>query len=532
MEVYQDSNGLWHADGVPLIETGVSYPAETGPITFTQEMIEDIFLGITQDPAILNPRIKLGHGSGYNKALVGDAEQAFGRVENIQLENNNQRIIGDYIAPEWLAKVLPYAYPSRSIEGNHDVVTSTGRQYTFVMTSVSLLGVRWPGCEVLEDLPLWYGDEIPAGVEMDDSISAAAIQSGSVTRMKLPTVRAAVDTSQIRRKFYATAMSGDLDVEEGVDTYWWYIRGEKYDNKDGMYLIADDEAEGLLYKIPVNVKKNEVSFGTPVEVVEEFPEKTAAARAAVVAGIASAERARGLEFAVHASRADTCPEGTTTQEGASTMDDATRKSWAVKLGLSEDASETDVTSKIEKLVADETSGQQGAADLAPAADAHGTTGPSPEPSRREDAPTASGPVVTPPKVEEKKDEPDTEAGYVRIDRDTFDRLKAGSEAGLAVAEGNRKGEIERLVDDAVAVGKIFPARRDHWKTALATDFEGNKDQLSKLAEGLVPVKERGSAGSSAEGVEAGGQGLPDAWFPEIAASRNRQSGPVVNAREG
>lgn len=538
MKVYQDKHGLWHCDGVPLVETGVEYPAETGPVTFTQEMIEDIFLGITQDPAILSPRIKLGHGSGYNKTLIGDAEQAFGRVENIRMENNNQVITGDYIVPEWLAKVLPYAYPSRSIEGNHDVKTVTGRQYTFVMTGVALLGVRWPGCEVLEDLPIWYGSELPDDVELDDSV-AAAIEDGSVTAMKLGSgVRAAVDTSQIRRKFYAAAMGGELDVEDGVDTYWWYIRGEKYDNTDGMYLIADDEQEGTLYKIPVKVKKHEVSFGAPVEVVEEFPEKTAAARAAVVAGIASAERARGLEFAVHASRAETCPEDPSTQEGASTMDDATRKGLAVRLGLSEDASEADINAEIDKLK-DDPSGQTGRSDLAPAADKHGTTGPSPEKGNAGGAPTAAGPPALSPDSDAdvgkdtSTDEADTSA-TVTIDRDTFNRMKAGTDAALAREETERNRDIDSLVSDAVQAGKIYPARRQHWVTSLKADFEGGKEQLSKLAEGLVPVKERGSAGSNAEGgVAAGaGEGLPGEWFPEIRAGQSRQKTPVTTAREG
>lgn len=529
MRVYQDENGLWHCDDVPLIETGVEYPAETGPITFTQDMIEDIYLGVTQDPAILEPRIKLGHGSGYNKALVGDAEQAFGRVGNLRLDNNNQRIVGDYVAPEWLAKILPYAYPSRSIEGNHDVLTTTGRQYTFVMTSVALLGVRWPGCEVLEDLPIWYGSEIPDDVELDDEI-AASIQDGSVTNMKLgSSVKAAVDTSQIRRKFYAAAMGGELDVEDGVDTYWWYIRGEKYDNKDGMYLIVDDEAEGRLYKVPVSAKKHDVTFGAPIEVVEEYPEKTAAARAAVVAGIASAERARGLEFAVHASRADTCPEDPSTQEGASTMDDATRKGLAVKLGLSEDASEADIDAKIEELKNDP-SGQVGRSDLAPAADGYGTTGPSPEKSDAGGAPTQAGP----PAIAPEPDKDDEDSKFVRVDRDTFDRLKAGSDAALAREETERNREIEQLVGDAVSVGKIYPARRQHWVESLKADFAGGKEQLSRLAEGLVPVKERGTAGSNGEGAVAAGaagEGLPQSWFPSLRAGTGPKT-PVTNAREG
>jgi hypothetical protein len=77
-----------------------------------------------------------------------------------------QTIYGDYTGlPEWLAKVMAIAYPNRSIEGNFDVETVTGSHYELVITAVSLLGVYWPGCQVLEDLPLWYGSSIPDGVE-------------------------------------------------------------------------------------------------------------------------------------------------------------------------------------------------------------------------------------------------------------------------------------------------------------------------------------------------------------------------------
>src|SRR4051812_47819519 len=144
VQVYQGLDGLWHIDNVEIISTGVEYPLSTGPTTFTEEDLSDA-VAATQDPAIVSPRIKLGHASGYNEALVGDAEPAFGRVEDLRLGNNDQSIYGNYVGtPEWLTAVLGVAYPSRSIEGSFDVTTATGKTYKLVISAVSLLGIYWP----------------------------------------------------------------------------------------------------------------------------------------------------------------------------------------------------------------------------------------------------------------------------------------------------------------------------------------------------------------------------------------------------
>src|SRR6476659_3064498 len=113
MKPYKDSDGLWRIDRVPIISTGIEYMLASGPHTFIESELVDAVAAI-DDPAIVSPRLKLGHSSDYNAALIGDAEQAFGRVENLELGDNNQTIYGDYVGmPEWLASVLPVAYPNR-----------------------------------------------------------------------------------------------------------------------------------------------------------------------------------------------------------------------------------------------------------------------------------------------------------------------------------------------------------------------------------------------------------------------------------
>lgn len=346
-------------------------------------------------------------------------------------------------------------------------------------------------------------------------------------------VIAAVDTAQVRRKFYkeyATAGNG-----RGA----WWVRAERYSKSDGLHLIVDDEESGEIWKVAVKVKNNDdIEFGEPVLVTVEYPEKAAAARAAVVAGMAAEARERGEQVVTYASRADSSPEESTTQEGA-TMDEKTRLALVAKLGLPEDASEEQIDKRLRDnaLAADETSGQQGSADTAPAADEHGTTGPSPE-TPAPGAETGSGPnVAVPPDPTEEegkdKDKDDAEASIVKIDKGTYDRLIRGATLAETHEQQSRSQRIEATLDEAMAVGKFPPASRKAWKGHLERDFDGAKASLDALQPGLIPLEARGGAGNTADGSTLAGDtgGLPAEWFPELAQMKKQQTGPVIHAKE-
>src|SRR5499427_5520966 len=258
---YTSDDGLWRLDNVPICSTGIEYKLSTGPHTFTESELADAVQAASgADVAINAPRIKLGHKSKANELFLGEDEPAFGRVEGMQLSENKQTIIGSYVGtPEWLAKVLPVAYPSRSVDAQLGVSTATGKKYEMVITDVSLLGIAWPGCSVLEDLPLWYGSDMPEGVE----------------------INASVDVSAIRSKFYSEG--------PGATNQKSWIRGERFDTTTGYTLIVD-EGDGNLSRIPVDVEDNVVSFGTAVPVVEQYTDKAAAA-SAVLAGMKMADPA-------------------------------------------------------------------------------------------------------------------------------------------------------------------------------------------------------------------------------------------------
>lgn len=529
---YFDPERGWCIDDVPIIETGVEYDLGSGLTTFTEEDLIDAVQAYT-DPTTVAPRLKLGHSAEWNNVVMADGEPAFGKAVNLRLANKGQAIIADYIGmPEWLAKIAPVAYPSRSIDGRRNAKMANGRNYKLLITAVSNLGVRWPGCQSLEDLPLWFGDEIPEGAEFD--IDAEAVEAGGGMRLgrkkDKEKIEAAVDVDLVRRKF-------NSDVAVG-ENYWMWIRGVKLD--DG-FLIVENEQEGSLWRYPVEISADgDIEFGDPVEVTEEFPDKAVAA-SAIIAGMAMSDP----DMVVYASRAESRPEENH-QEGATGMDEATRAALASQLGLSDDATEDDISAEITRLRsaapagegAPDTSrtneaGQQGAAPLAPAADEHGTTGPNQGERPAQYPPVGAGPVTPPPDGEMEAGKGDV----IQLDRATFEQLKRGSDLAVQQAEKARNAEITACVNDAISVGRIPPARRQHWEKALAADFEGNKAVLESLEAGLVPVSARGASGQGQEGEEiaaGANDGFPDDWFPEIPSLRERaaQGRPVTMAKEG
>lgn len=468
---YQNG-GLWRIDNVPICSTGIEYPLSGGPHTFTEgELADAVDAASGRDVAINPPRIKLGHTSKANELFLGEDEPAFGRVESMRLSDNKQTIIGNYVGtPEWLAKVLPVAYPSRSVDARLGVETATGKRYEMVITDVSLLGITWPGCSTLEDLPLWYGSQTPEGAE----------------------IQAAADVVGIRRKFYKEGPGSNGD---------WWIRGERFDSLSGYNLIVD-EGNGDIVRVPVTVEGDEVVFGDAVPVVEDYPDKALAAKAAL----------RGMQLAdpamiIYASRIETDEKG-------EAMDEELRQSLAKRLGLAPDATEEQIRTELAKPVGETPPGDP----------------PPPPPDDGGDGDEGDGDAGQqgnpPPPISET----------VTIDRGAYEQLTIG--ANLAVKhEGERiEARVKETVEAAVMDGRIPPARRDHWTTALKADFDGNKAVLDSLEPGLIPVTVRGTVGDGdGEGNNQNtGEGLPEEWFPEIKTIRAQaaKGRTVVQAKEG
>lgn len=83
------------------------------------------------------------------------------------------------------------------------------------------------------------------------------------------------------------------------------------------------------------------------------------------------------------------------------------------------------------------------------------------------------------------------ADLATITVEALEALKAEARAGAEARAQQLRESDERVVDAAIAAGKIAPARRDHHIAALAADRVGHTAVLNALQPGLVPIAEKG-----------------------------------------
>jgi hypothetical protein len=494
---------------VPILSSGIEYQLSTGPTTFTPEHLESIVMAL-DDPAITFPRLKLGHTEDNH--WPEGAEPSFGTVTTLHLGDNGQTVYGDYVGlPAWLADILPIAYPSRSIEGYFNLETPTGHKWPFVLTAVSLLGVLWPGCSVLEDLrPLYESETLPEGVIVDQSASPF------VTANRPNKVAAEVNIDDVRRQYYE-----QLDANQS----WWWIRAMYLDPNE---LIVDDD-DGQLYRVGFTPKADGgVEFDDPKEVkikYEDVPQKSAAR--VLLQTMASTHDKVAANYAKRA-------EARTSEEG-SPMDPEFLKA----LGLDENASKTDVLARAADLKA-RAEGQP-----APAEPAQPATQPQDDPNHPDNHPGQGGEETNAPTDpgggQEGQEgagsqpgtgtEPATAAAtnnVITLDRAAYDQLKQGAAAGAAARQQQLTQERAAFLDAAVRAGKFPPARREHWEKLYIADPDGTKATIASLADGLVPVTELGNGGSGPAEAEA----YPEGWLPANARSRKAAAGKGETTRFG
>ena len=101
---------------------------------------------------------------------------------------------------------------------------------------------------------------------------------------------------------------------------------------------------------------------------------------------------------------------------------------------------------------------------------------------------------------------------VKLDKATFEELKASAADGKAARAKQIDDERAAFIAAAVGDGKFPPARADHYRKLLDADPEGGKALIDALEKGLVPVTEIGaSTGTDSPGDELATTG----WFPGL-----------------
>jgi ATP-dependent protease ClpP protease subunit len=156
------------------------------------------------------------------------------------------------------------------------------------------------------------------------------------------------------------------------------------------------------------------------------------------------------------------PPETTNQEGTDLMSDTLN--LRERLGLKADASDEEVTAKLDAVL------------------------------KNSEAPAEEETTET-----EEVEETDTEEtvaapGTVLVDEDQFNALKAAAEQGQQARAQQLAEHRNTLVSNAVADGRISPARKADWLATLEKD-PGAEATLNTLPKGLVPVEAKGYTGS-------------------------------------
>lgn len=131
--------------GVELVKTG-RWKISTGEWRVTAA---DLASAVAAHRAgiLRKPVVKLGHTG------MGDAAPALGYVDNLRTTDGGDTLIGDLVnVPAAVAKLLPMAYPDRSVEALRHYTDHTGRTWPLVLDGLALLGATAPGVGALKSL--------------------------------------------------------------------------------------------------------------------------------------------------------------------------------------------------------------------------------------------------------------------------------------------------------------------------------------------------------------------------------------------
>jgi hypothetical protein len=566
--------------GVPIVETGIEYPTSTGLVTLTTEDLQSI-VESQDDPAIVSPRLKLGHTDVRFNGQ--DGEPAFGVASNLRLENSGNTVVCDYVGvPDWLAAVLPTAYPSRSIEGLWDVETVTGHKWQFVVTDVALLGVVWPGISTLDDLEISLSDTGPEGVTMAERTTVVMAESVSDTPWSNFKDSDYSDAQYVKATVYDRGKCNDaMKNATAKQRYSLPVREPSGKlNRNGVHAAAGrvnqvtggcSEALKAAATTLVNMYKNSL---------KEDPPAALSSLAATLSASTNAEDVRRSFY-----------DDVATQENGQywwwirallldpnelIVDDDEGGLYRIPFNMGDDevtfsdpipvkiqyvdqpataasfagaviasvysdskSSRPDTRSKPSvtpsKVTAninlDKLRKRLGLPDNATEAEINSaleSEETSTTPAEDDSVPAESG-TEAPSGTSEGEGTPETTAtaasrgDTVVVDRDTFTQMQSDATLGRQAYERQQNTDRDSYLTAAVQKGKFAPARVEHWRNAWNADPEGVKATIDSLAEGLIPVGQLGTAPN--EEGDTSTTAYPPTLFPEL--QRRQQPATII-----
>jgi len=166
---------------VELARTG-SYTGKTGPVTLTEQDLDDMVLTYTELKDKVHIPVKLGH-SQDQKLLTESGLPAAGWVEN--LRRVGDRLVADLMrVPDEIGKLIRSgAFRSRSIEAIRNL-NLAGQRRKITLTGLALLGTEIPAVDSLEDITKLYasGEVLAASNLVDSEASVMVIRDGSISK--------------------------------------------------------------------------------------------------------------------------------------------------------------------------------------------------------------------------------------------------------------------------------------------------------------------------------------------------------------
>lgn len=512
---------------IPVLETGIAYPASTGPFTCTLEMLEEAVLS-QQDPHIKPPRIKIGHSDNpINEDLQelweelnterDESKPALGSILNLAVEEESI-LYGDFYGmPAWLAAILETAYPARSIEGGHWKNEANNKDYAFMLEAVSFLGVVGPGCTSLEDLQELFSKDGPqvSVVEMSKPKHKVKTKGGG----PMPVV-AQVNVEDIRRAFYDDFAQGDR--------YWWWDRELLI---DPLEFIVQDPDENQLYRLPIDLKDGDgtdsVEFGDPEPIkVKYVPDPSANTDDDVKAArlIAPQLEKAGKVLAVNTNppRAD---EHERSKKGT-TMGKVNVPALRARLGVGKDVLPDDATEEQINAALEADPPEEEKPQVDPLDDEHDDV---------DDEDDSDD--------DDEDDDTDDDDGDVKatrgvtLDKDAHAQLKQEASEGREARKEQLKVGRKGYLDKAQAKGKFPPAARKAYAKQLAKGGEiekATKEFIDALPDNTVPVEE---IGDGAADTELASSAYDESWLTpaerrRIKAAKEGEHDPVTKERVG
>jgi hypothetical protein len=118
-----------------------------------------------------------------------------------------------------------------------------------------------------------------------------------------------------------------------------------------------------------------------------------------------------------------------------------------------------------------------------------------------DAPADPPTDPPPPPADPPADPTGATPELVTLSQSAFAELQTQAAAGAQAMGILRSQEIDRVVDDALRVGKFTVAEAPAYRDVLVNNFDGGKALISKLAAGKVPTTEIGSTHAAELGPE-------------------------------